>query len=108
MRVHRQNVDEDGKPKAGAFTNQPTDQDGMSTDWDMYSVPVRTRERGRVPSDNAVIKMNVGKVRGLPGQRVQHSPSLSNRAHTDVFGDKRRDPEVRLKLRQMSIVVLAV
>jgi hypothetical protein len=100
MRIHRDHVDaSDGIPIPGAFRNRC---DGMSTDWNKYSTPRETRARGRVPSDNGVVRLVVAEVRGVPGQTVKHTPDVAsrNRAHTDVFGEK--DPEVRMKLRRLS------
>jgi hypothetical protein len=91
MRVHRQWT-KNGIPMPGAFQNR---DGGMSTDWSQYSTAEQTRSRGRTPADNGVVKISVGSVRGLPSQRVEHTPELNNRAHTDVFGEK--DEEVRLK-----------
>ena len=91
MRVHHQWT-RDGAPVPGAFQNR---DGGMSTEWARYSTPDETRSRGRVPADNGVVKMHVGTVRGLPNQTVVHTPEKTNRAHTDVLGEK--DEEVRLK-----------
>ena len=91
MRVHRQWT-KNGLPMPGAFKNR---DDGMSTDWAKYSTSDETRSRGRNPADNGVVRMQVGTVRDLPDQRVEHTPESNNRAHTDVLGEK--DEEVRLK-----------
>ena len=48
--------------------------------------------------------MEVGEVRGIPGQSVDHSPLAENRAHTDVRGEK--NEEVRLLLRRAAAVVV--
>lgn len=68
----------------------------MSTDWSKYATPEDTLCRAKIPSDNGVIGMVVGEVRGIPGLTVEHSSLPENRSHTDVFGKK--DPEVRLRL----------
>jgi hypothetical protein len=91
MRVHRLWT-RGGVPLPGAFQNR---DGGMSTEWDRYSTPDGTRSRGRVPADNGVVKMHIGTVRALPNQMVVHTPESTNRAHTDVLGEK--DEEVRLK-----------
>ena len=96
MRVHSQWI-KDKKPSVGAFQNRG---DGMSTDWDKYSTPEETLRRApRDPSKNEVIKMQVGAVRQVPGQSVDHTPLAENRAHTDVSGEK--DTEARMKLRRI-------
>src|SRR3990172_8931272 len=96
----------DGEIAPGAFKNRPTTKDGMSTDWDKYATPEDTRNRGKIPKDNAVIRLLVGDVRKIPDQTVVHTPDLKtpNRAHTDVFGEK--NPEVRVKLVRISKIVI--
>ncbi len=96
MRVHKNNLDSDGKPIPGAFRNQPTRADGMSTDWDKHSTPKECQTRARTPEVNAVIVLPVAEVRKIADQTVEHTPiyeplsepSVLNRAHTDVFGEK--------------------
>lgn len=79
------------------------DHDGaMSTDWEKYSTPEKTRQRARGnPLDYGVLQMECASVRGVP-LNVQHSPDMerSNRAHTDVIGEK--TAEVRIKLSRIS------
>ncbi len=86
----------------GAFKNHGG---GMSTDWEKYSTAAETRSRGKKPREEYwVVSMNVGEVRGLPGQTVEHLPLPNNRAHTDVKGEK--DEEVRVRLRRLSRIVI--
>lgn len=102
MRVHTWTFARDGILSAGAFKNHGG---GMSTDWEKYSTAEETRARGKKPPEEYwVVKMNVGEVREVPGQTVEHSPLPENRAHTDVIGEK--DEEVRIKLRRLSLVVI--
>ncbi len=101
MRVHRQYLSEDGNPEPSAFRDQGS---GMSTDWDKYSTAEATKALARNPVDNAVISMNVGVIRDIPGQIVSHSPSHHNRAHTDVVGKK--DTEARVKFSRSYRMVL--
>jgi hypothetical protein len=105
MRVHRAQLDSDGKPIPGAFRNHGR---AMSTNWSKYSSPEETRQRARSPSENAVIQMMTGEVRAVPGQSVVHTPDLPtrNRAHTDVTGEK--TPEVRIRFSRVYQVVLAL
>ena len=105
MRVHWRQLDEDGVLIPGAFKDIGG---GMSTDWDKYSNPDQTRARAADPTANAVIAMSVGEVRTVPGQIVIHTPSLefNNRAHTDVIGEKKKNPEVRLKFTRIYRVVI--
>ena len=87
----------------GAFKNHGR---GMSTNWSRYATPQDTKNQARDPHKNAVVEMNVGAVRGVPGQVVEHTPDLerNNRAHTDVLGEK--DPEVQLSLLRVAKVVI--
>jgi hypothetical protein len=103
MGVHRRWFKADRSIQPGAFRNH---NGGMSTDWSRYSAPEQTRQRRRTPLDNAVIRMNVGDVRAIPGQSVQHTPDWEtmNRAHSDVVGEK--DEQVRILLRRAAEVVL--
>jgi hypothetical protein len=105
MRVHRVDM-ENGEILPRGFKNRPTTKDGMSTDWDKYATAQDTRNRGRVPLDNAVIRLNVGTVREIPDQTVVHTPDLikPNRAHTDVFGKKH--PEARVLLIRAATIVI--
>lgn len=117
MRVHKNNLDENGWPQVGAFRNRApegtplTNADGMSTDWAKYATVQDTLQRAKTPSDNIVIRLIAGKVRQIPGQVVEHTPiqatveqPVGNRAHTDVRGNKKLDPEVRVKFRQICML----
>lgn len=105
MRVHK-NMINPGSTNERPRPNVFRDQCGsMSTDWAEYSRPEDTKNRGRVPDENAVVLMNVGAVRDISLQ-VQHAPiqprgsGIPNRAHTEVIGDK--SPEVRVRLSRAS------
>lgn len=117
MRVHKNDLDDKGWPKPGAFRNRApegsplTDADGMSTDWEKYSTAQTTLERARTPADNIVICLQVGEVRSIPEQKVEHTPlqtapddAIGNRSHTDVRGNKKRNPEVRVKFRRACLI----
>ena len=76
----------------------------MSTDWCKYSTPEMTRARARIPSDNGVLSLPVGEVRGIPGLSVIHTPDIENgnRAHTDVKGITcERKTEIRVHLLRL-------
>ena len=105
MRVHRVDM-ENGEILPRGFKNRPTTKDGMSTDWDKYATAQDTRNRGRIPQDNAVIRLNVAKAREIPDQTVVHTPDLitSNRAHTDVLGPKH--PQARILLIRVAKIVI--
>jgi len=100
MRLHRMWM-KDGVPIPGAFRNIV---DGMSTDWDRYSTPEETRQRAKVPVDNAVITLVAGQVGAIPGQSVEHAPLPDNRAHTNVVGEK--SPQARLMFLRLYRMVI--
>jgi len=58
----------------------------MSVDWEKYSSAQETRERAPNPSQNGVIALVTGDVRGIEGLSVEHEPIRSNRAHTGIHG----------------------
>jgi hypothetical protein len=74
----------------------------MSTDWEKYSTPVETQERAPMPEANGVVSLAVAAVRKQARQVVNHAPLDENRAHTDVIGDKKSDPETRMTLARIA------
>ena len=82
--------------------------EGMSVDWREYSTALETRNRGKIPADNAVISLPAGGIRQIEGLVVEHDPVQENsfdkngnplrpnRAHSQVIGEK--TTERRLKL----------
>jgi len=116
-RIHF-NWTKDGKPKSNAFRNNPDDTPsaGMSVNWEKYSTAEEAREGARQPPDvYSVVKLIAGRVREFPNQLVVHDPIegndliRANRAHTQVFGDKKAlvdGVEVRAKLMEMYHLVL--
>jgi hypothetical protein len=114
VRVHRQWL-RDGHVLPGCFQNRPDEATGAtSSDWAKYATPDETRQRARRPEMNAVVALNVGRVRTIPEQRVIHSPVQfdpelpDNRAHTDVAGPKESAPEVRRLFVRIATLVLAL
>jgi hypothetical protein len=106
LRVHKNNT-KNGTPNAGAFREHGDgDKKGMSTDWEKYSSAAESRNRASSPIDNGIIKLVTGELRSLT-LSVLHTPIFDNpkisdnRAHTDVKGIG-RDPEIRLKLQDIS------
>ncbi len=91
----------------GAFRDQGG---GMSTDWEKYSTAEETRKRAQKspPEDNGVLRLNVGGVRAINPLSVEHKPEPDNRAHTEVLGDKKKDPEVRLRLQRLAEWVIKI
>lgn len=102
MRVHK-TWSRNGSVSLSAFKNHAN---GMSTDWEKYSTAHQTRSRAKNPGVNAVVSLDVGSVRNIPGQSVQHTPDreFNNRAHTDVFGEK--NEEIRIMLRRLAEIVI--
>ena len=82
----------------------------MSTDWDKYSTAEETQRRVKssLPEENGVVRLNVGGVRAIKPLSVEHEPEPDNRAHTAVLGDKKKDPEVRLKLQRLAEWVIRI
>jgi len=107
MRIHK-NFISDGDFRPNAFRDQGG---GMSVDWNKYSSPVETRNRGKTPSDNAVIGMVASEIRKIDALAVKHTPIQENsfdeggnrlkpnRAHSEVIGEK--TTEVRVKLSRI-------
>ena len=101
LRVHRRWLDT-GDLDPGCFQNHPKTTGGMSTDWSRYATPEQTRARAlrSTPADNAVLALDVGKVRAIPSQVVQPAPIFGdpqlpdNRAHTEVFGPKNAETRI--------------
>lgn len=100
MRIHRVWFP-DGVLNLAAFSNAKSNN-RMSTDWNKYSTARDTRRRSQrhPPEDYAVVRMGVGEVRRIPDQVVVHSPEPNNRAHTDIFGNKKL-PEVRVRFGRL-------
>jgi hypothetical protein len=98
-RIHK-NIVRDGKIIPFAFRDYE-----MSVDWDKYSTPEETRQKG--PQEAAkygIVAMHAGDARNIHGQVVVHTPSRLNRAHSDVKGEK--DEEARVKLRRICIWII--
>jgi hypothetical protein len=91
----------DGILNTAAFHNIPKRDGGMSMDWNKYSTPRDTRRRSqqKPPEDYAIVSLEVGAVRAIPDQTVVHEPLPTNRAHTEVFGEKH--PEARLQFGRL-------
>jgi hypothetical protein len=102
MRAHRQYFS-DGQLMPGVFRDKGG---GMSVEWSKYSTPADSRQRANRPSENAIIELLVADVTALPGLAVLHDPIPSNRAHTNVEGEK--DAEIRLRLLQCCRVAIAL
>ncbi len=72
----------------------------MSVNWSKYSSSLTSKQRTKIPANNAVLGLNVGKVREIP-MEVKHDPKPDNRAHSLVIGldtDKRKKARLRDEL----------
>lgn len=85
-------------------------KDGLSVDWEKYSSPEDTRARGRVPQENAVIRLPVLRIRKISCLDVSHVPEDVNRAHSHLVGLPSGEDltEARALLLAASKVVLAL
>jgi hypothetical protein len=107
FRLHRNYMQFDDEIPQGAFRDQ---DGGMSTDWEKYSRAEETQRRAlkSPPEENGVLRLNVGGVREIKPLLVEHTLEPGNRAHTNVFGDKKKDPEARLKLQRLAEWVIKI
>ena len=81
---------------------------GMSVNWSKYADAQDTKDQARIPEDNWVIKMNVGKVREINELEVEHTPKpqYKNRAHSSVYGINKHKERNRIRLREISEYVI--
>jgi hypothetical protein len=105
LRIHQNWLSKDGSVVPGFFKNIPPDG-GMSCDWNKYSTSEEARQRAKEPAQNGVLTILASGIRSLPDQRLEHAPIPTNRAHSEVFGEK--TTEVRLKLTRLSSWAIAV
>jgi len=106
MRAHRAFLP-GGKLEPGVFRAQGY---GMSVNWDRYASAEETKQQAtKNPDDNAVIRMPVIGIRRIDDLKVEHTPELANRAHSDVYGipeNAERRTEVRVLLLRITEIVL--
>ena len=110
MRVHRNNVSTSGEPNAVALRDHSPPEGGrpgLSTDWCRYSNPQETQARTGRPEKYGVVAMLAGTVRTIPGLTLEHDPLPDNRAHSNIYGDK-KDQEIRVRLTRCLEWVIAV
>jgi hypothetical protein len=101
MRFHK-NLSPDKEIRPNIFREHGS---GISTDWNKYSTPEQTKQRSKVPSDNAVISLNVGEVKRIKNINVEHAPIIGNRAHSEIRGmpkEKGEQLEIRVRLARIS------
>ncbi|NVM27406.1 MAG: hypothetical protein HWN65_01080 [Candidatus Helarchaeota archaeon] len=107
-RYHKQYYKKRGEIRASCFR---IINNVISTNWSRYSTPEICQEQAKVPSDNGIIKINVGEVRNIDLLDVQHNPREDNRAHTHIIGfeicETQADKnEIRVKLSNISSWVI--
>jgi hypothetical protein len=76
FRAHKTKF-KDGELMPGVFQDQ---QGGMSTDWEKYSTAEQSRNRCKIPGDNAIIKLSVAGIRSIEKLAVVHEPLPDNQA----------------------------
>jgi hypothetical protein len=110
LRVFHAHV-EDGEPTAAAFRDHVSEgrRPGMSVNWNRYATAEETRSQGsQGPEKYGVVKMLAGEVRRIQGLSVEHDPEWpNNRAHSEVYGNK-RDQEVKVRLMRACYWVIRV
>lgn len=74
----------------------------MSVDWERYSTAEESLARAKKPAKNGIVRFVTQEVRAIDSLTVEHRPSWKeqNRAHSEILGDKRTNPEVRVALRR--------
>jgi hypothetical protein len=83
----------------------------MSVDWERYSSCYESRNRSKIPNQNAILEMRVGDIRQINPLSVEHRPFPENRAHSGVVGLPRNGEdltEVRMLLLKIAPVVLGL
>lgn len=83
---------------------------GMSVDWEKYSTPEQTQQRGKNAQDNAVLVLQVGDIRAIKGLDVNHRPIAENRAHSDVTLPEKREElvETRMLLKRVAKIAIPI
>ena len=108
MRAHKTRI-RDGLPTLSAFV--PKGNGGLSVDWDKYSTPEEARSRGKVPGDNAIIRMGVGDIRQIEeGIDIKHKPLSENRAHSEIGlpSEGPAQAEIRVMLNRIATIILPI
>lgn len=79
-RIHKNFLRTGGKIVGACFVPQGP---ALSCDWCKYSTSKETLNRAKVPYKNIVVSFVVRELREI-SLTVTHTPSQTNRAHTDV------------------------
>ena len=101
IRVHKQNMTEDGAIRLSAFKDQkdpnvPDDPGALSSSWQKYcQTPGLARAKAKKPLENGVASAIAGQVRRVP-LIVEHKPFSDDQAHTNICGEKTMDVRVAL------------
>lgn len=86
----------DNAIQPSAFTDKGN---GMSMDWQKYSTPEESQIRSKVKADNGIVSFSASAIRSL-NLNLIHSPSKTNRAHSEAIGKK--EPQIRVELARMA------
>lgn len=100
-RLHKNEIRE-GEIIPGAF--RAKGGIGMSTDWSKYSSAEQALNRAITPQDNAIVSLNVGKVKSIEGLSVKHCPIDDNQAHAEVYGIPERG-EFKTRIRAKLVLI---
>jgi hypothetical protein len=99
-----------GKIRPITFSERKKEEGrGISSNWDRYSNPQQTLEAAPLEIEGVeirggVVSLLVKSILDISGQDVKHTPNNPNKAHASILG--RKDEEVRLKLKQISKLIL--
>jgi hypothetical protein len=104
MRAHKAHFI-GGELRPSVFRAQ---QGGMSVNWSKYATAEETKQQARNPAENAVLSLLAGGVRKIKDLNVTHTPTPSNRAHSEILLPTEDSglTEVRLLLSRIATVAL--
>ena len=106
MRAHKEFF-RNGELRPGVFKAR---EGGMSVNWDKYASAEETKlQATKNPDDNAVLSLEVARIRGIGALTVEHTPEPANRAHSDVYGILGNDEqrlEIRVKLLRNATIAI--
>ena len=106
MRAHREHFS-DGELHHGVFRKH---DGGMSVNWARYASAEETKQQAKEhPNHYGVGSMPVSGIRQIDDLSVEHTPELTNRAHSDVYGlpgNREQRTKVRFLLLRIANIVI--
>lgn len=104
MRAHKTHFS-GGTLRPGVFRAQ---KGSMSVNWSKYATPEETKQQAKNPAENAVLSLLVGGVRKIKTLDVTHTPTINNRAHSEIVlpVEDSALTEVRLLLSRIATVAI--